>query len=205
MLSDTGIFNAIGNREIGIEPFDRWSVQPASVDLTLSNSFRLFNDSIIIDPSLRQGKLTSPRVAEDMILYPGEFVLASTAETIWLGRMHSAQLGGKSSLARIGLMIHVTAGFVDPGFNGKLTLELSNVGNNPIMLRAGMKICQISFTALSSPCMNLYGTGWLNSKYQGQYDATESRYYLNRNHAKREDGIDWFGSNEPGKIIDTTA
>ena len=158
-------------------------VQPSSVDVRIDRYFRLFDNHkyAVIDPALEQPELTRlVEVASDepFVLHPGEFVLASTYERVTLPDDVAARLEGKSSLGRLGLLTHSTAGFIDPGFSGHVTLELSNVATLPIKLWPGMKIGQLCFFRLSSPAEQPYGTV-LGSRYQGQRGPTASRSYLN--------------------------
>ncbi|NNN10404.1 MAG: dCTP deaminase [Acidimicrobiaceae bacterium] len=184
ILSDKSIREEIARGNIVIDPMDESCVQPSSVDLHLDRYFRLFrNHSIkVIDVKLAQTELTelvSVEGDQPLILHPGEFVLGSTSEYVELSSELVGRLEGKSSLGRLGLLIHSTAGFVDPGFSGHLTLELSNVANLPITLYPGMKIGQISFLKMTTPADNPYGSGPLKSKYQGQRGPTPSRYFEN--------------------------
>jgi len=180
ILSDRTIKEAIAAGRIVIDPYDGSFVQPSSIDLRVDRFFRVFENHRYpyIDPKSAQDDLTTlVETAEDepFILHPGEFVLGSTLERVQLGEDIVARLEGKSSLGRIGLLIHSTAGFVDPGFDGYLTLELSNVANLPIAIYPGMKIGQISFYQLTTPAENPYGSDQAGSKYQGQRGPTPSR------------------------------
>ncbi|MDQ3877743.1 MAG: dCTP deaminase [Actinomycetota bacterium] len=184
ILSDRDILAAVEQGRIGIDPFDADDVQPSSVDLHVDRLFRTFHNARhpFIDvkkPMEDLTELVEVPGDEAFILHPGEFVLGSTSEYVKLPDDLVARLEGKSSLGRLGLLIHSTAGYVDPGFEGHLTLELSNVANLPITIYPGMKIGQISFFALSSPADNPYGSGRVGSKYQGQRGPTPSRYYEN--------------------------
>jgi dCTP deaminase len=184
ILSDRDISEAIDAGRIGIDPYDSADLQPASVDLHVDRYFRIFNNHryAFIDVKKDMDELTElvdVKPDEPFILHPGEFVLGSTAEFISLANDLVARLEGKSSLGRLGLLIHSTAGFVDSGWEGHLTLELSNVANLPITIYPGMKIGQISFFQLSSPAENPYGSSKVGSKYQGQRGPTASRYYKN--------------------------
>jgi len=184
ILSDVDIRKAIANGQIGIEPFDEVDVQPSSVDLHADGLFRIFTNHRypIIDVKEPMEDLTSlVEVKNDdpFILHPGEFVLGSTLEYIRLPNDLVARLEGKSSLGRLGLLIHSTAGFIDAGFEGHLTLELSNVATLPITIYPGMKIGQISFMKLTSEAENPYGSSKLGSKYLGQRGPTASRYFEN--------------------------
>ncbi|HTE65445.1 MAG TPA: dCTP deaminase [Candidatus Binatia bacterium] len=182
VLSDRDIRAEIEAGRIVIDPFIPEAVQPSSVDLHLDRRFRVFRNSRYpyIDVREPQPELTELlEIADDepFILHPGEFVLGSTLERVELPNDLVARLDGKSSLGRLGLLIHSTAGFVDPGWEGNLTLELSNVANLPITLYDGMKIGQISFQRLSSPVEVGYGDARIGSKYRGQRDPTASLYH----------------------------
>ena len=184
ILSDIDIRKAVADGRIGIDPFDEDDVQPSSVDLHVDRYFRVFHNARhpFIDVKKPMEDLTEEvEVVDDepFILHPGEFVLGSTAEYVRLPHDLVARLEGKSSLGRLGLLIHSTAGYVDPGFEGHLTLELSNVANLPITIYAGMKIGQISFFKLTSEAENPYGSKKAGSKYQGQRGPTPSRYFEN--------------------------
>ena len=181
ILSDRTIREEIAAGRIVIDPFDPADVQPSSVDLHVDAFFRVFrNDTTpFIDPKEPQEDLTelvevTPPAA--FILHPGEFVLGQTLEWVELPDDLVARLEGKSSLGRLGLLIHSTAGYVDPGWKGTLTLELSNVANLPIALYEGMRIGQISFFRMSSPVERPYGSAGLGSKYQGQSEPTASAF-----------------------------
>ena len=182
VLSDRDIRAEIEAGRIVIDPYVPEAVQPSSVDLHLDSRFRVFRNSRYpyIDVREEQPELTE-LVAIDgddpFILHPGEFVLGSTLERVALPDDVVARLDGKSSLGRLGLLIHSTAGFVDPGWDGNLTLELSNVANLPITLYDGMKIGQISFQRMSSPVETAYGDAKLGSRYRGQRDPTASLYH----------------------------
>lgn len=163
-----------------LEPYDAQMVQPASVDVRLDRYFRLFDNHkyAMIDPSIEQGDLTREVVVgpdEPYMLHPGEFVLASTYECITLPDDIAARLEGKSSLGRLGLLTHSTAGFIDPGFTGHITLELSNMATLPVALWPGMKIGQLCFFQLSSPAQNPYGSAGNFNRYLGQRGPTPSR------------------------------
>jgi dCTP deaminase len=184
ILSDVSIREELAAGRILIDPLDERCVQPSSVDLHVDAYFRVFrNDTTpYIDPKEPQEDLTElveikPEGA--FILHPGEFVLGSTLERVKLPDDLVARLEGKSSLGRLGLLIHSTAGFVDAGWDGHLTLELSNVANLPIAIYPGMKIGQISFLRMTTPAEHAYGSNEAGSKYQGQRGPTPSRYYLN--------------------------
>jgi dCTP deaminase len=182
VLSDRDIRAEIAAGRIVIDPFIPEAVQPSSVDLHLDRRFRVFRNSRypFIDVRTDQPDMTElVEIAGDdpFILHPGEFVLGSTLERVQLPNDLVARLEGKSSLGRLGLLIHSTAGYVDPGWEGNLTLELSNVANLPITLYDGMKIGQISFQRLSSPAEVGYGDASIGSKYRGQRDPTASLYH----------------------------
>jgi dCTP deaminase len=184
ILSDKTIRAELEAGGIVIDPLAEDAIQPSSVDLHVDRFFRVFrNDTTpFIDPKQPQDDLTEMVEVDDgkaFILHPGEFVLGSTRERVALGDDLVARLEGKSSLGRLGLLIHSTAGFVDAGWDGHLTLELSNVANLPIAIYPGMKIGQISFLRMSSPAEHPYGSDTTGSKYQGQRGPTPSRYYLN--------------------------
>jgi dCTP deaminase len=182
VLSDRDIRAEIAAGRIVIDPFIPEAVQPSSVDLHLDRRFRVFRNSRYpyIDVRVDQPDMTElVEIAGDdpFILHPGEFVLGSTLERVQLPNDLVARLEGKSSLGRLGLLIHSTAGYVDPGWEGNLTLELSNVANLPITLYDGMKIGQISFQRLSSAAEVGYGDASIGSKYRGQRDPTASLYH----------------------------
>ena len=184
ILSDRTIRDAIKTGRIVIEPFDDACVQPSSVDLHLDKYFRVFRNHTlgVIDVKKNLEELTELIEADDdnpFILHPGEFVLGSTSERVAIPADLVGRLEGKSSLGRLGLLIHTTAGFVDAGWDGMLTLEFHNVASLPITLYPGMKIGQISFMQMTSPADNPYGTSELGSKYQGQIGPRPSRYWEN--------------------------
>jgi len=184
VLSDRTIKEQLLAGRIRIDPLDPDDIQPSSVDLHLGESFRVFRNSRYpyIDPSREQKGLMEPVAAsseEPFVLHPGEFVLGTTIERIVLPDNIVGRLEGKSSLGRLGLLIHSTAGYVDPGWDGRLTLELSNVANLPIVLMPGMPIGQISFSQMTTAVDRPYGTPGLGSKYQGQADTVPSKMYLN--------------------------
>lgn len=182
IFSDRTIKEAVADGRIVIDPFDPAMVQPSSIDLRCDSVFRVFENHkyALIDPKAPQEDLTTSVSATEQqpfILHPGEFVLGSTAEIVGLADDIVARLEGKSSLGRIGLLIHSTAGFIDPGFKGQVTLELSNVANLPIAIYPGMKIGQVSFYQLSTPAEHPYGSPGAGSKYQGQTGPTPSRIH----------------------------
>jgi len=184
ILSDVSIRKALAEGRIVIEPLMEGAVQPSSVDLRVDRYFRVFRNHTtpFIDPKVAQEDLTElVEVADSdaFILHPGEFVLGSTLERVAIPDDLVGRLEGKSSVGRLGLLIHSTAGFVDAGWDGHLTLELSNVANLPIAIYPGMKIGQISFLQMTTAAENPYGSGAAGSKYQGQRGPTPSRYYQN--------------------------
>lgn len=184
VLSDHSIKLEIAKGRIVIEPCSPDDIQPSSVDLHLDDDFAVFYNSRYpyIDPLAEQPGLTEQVRAskiEPFVLHPGEFVLGSTFEHIEIPDDLVARLEGKSSLGRLGLLIHSTAGYIDPGWRGKITLELSNVSNLPILLTPGMKIGQISFSTMTTAADRPYGHPGLRSRYQDQDKTTSSRMYLN--------------------------
>ena len=191
VLSDRTIKGELAKGRIVIEPMGDGCVQPASVDVHLDRQVLVFRNSRrpYIDVSQDVSDLTDEMVIDDhkpFILHPGEFVLGSTLEHIEIPDDLVARLEGKSSLGRIGLLIHSTAGYVDPGWKGHLTLELSNVANLPVTLYFAMKIGQLSFLRLTTAAENLYGSPALGSKYQGQTQPTASRFHLDFDGAEGE-------------------
>jgi dCTP deaminase len=184
VLSDRTIARLLDEGRIVIDPYDESLLQPSSVDVRVDRFFRVFHNAryAYIDVKEPQEDLTELVEIDGerpFILHPGEFVLGSTLERIALPDDLVARLEGKSSLGRLGLLIHSTAGFIDPGWDGHVTLELSNVANLPITIYHEMKIGQVSFMQLSEPTDNPYGSGELGSKYQGQMGPTPSRYWQN--------------------------
>jgi dCTP deaminase len=184
ILSDVSIREQLKAGRIVIDPLDEGCIQPSSVDLHVDRYFRVFRNHSqrVIDVKEDQEELTELVEVvgdEPLILHPGEFVLGSTLERVALPDDLVARLEGKSSLGRLGLLIHSTAGFVDAGWDGHLTLELSNVANLPITLYPGMRIGQISFLQMTTPASVPYGAAGLGSKYQGQRGPTASRYFEN--------------------------
>ena len=183
VLSDRDIRAAVAAGRVGIDPFDPTCVQPASVDIRLDRLFRVFRSSkhAYIDLARPLDDITEQvevKNGEAFILHPGEFVLGSSRERIRLADDLVARVEGKSSLGRLGLLIHSTAGFVDPAWDGHITLELSNVNTIPITLYPGMRIGQLSFFPLSSRAERPYGSPELGPSYQGQVGPTPSRYRL---------------------------
>jgi dCTP deaminase len=182
LLSDRDIRAELKAGRVVLEPLDEEMVQPSSVDVRIDRFFRLFDNHKypVIDPAQEQPDLTrlvEVASGDPFVLHPGEFVLASTYEMVTLPDDIAARLEGKSSLGRLGLLTHSTAGFIDPGFSGHVTLELSNVATLPITLWPGMKIGQLCFFQLSSPAEHPYGSDRYGSRYQGQRGPTASRSY----------------------------
>jgi dCTP deaminase len=189
LLSDRDILAEIDAGRVALEPFHPEMVQPSSIDVRLDRFFRVFENHRYphIDPAEDQPELTRevhPDGDEPFILHPGEFVLGSTYEVVTLPADVAARLEGKSSLGRLGLLTHSTAGFIDPGFSGHVTLELSNVATLPIKLWPGMKIGQVCFFRLSSPSEHPYGSEKYGSRYQGQRGPTPSRSSRNFHRTK---------------------
>lgn len=184
ILSDRSIREALAAGRIVVDPLDDSAIQPSSIDVRLDDRFRVFHNHRhpYIDVRQPMPDLTEEvKASEDtpFILHPGEFVLASTLERLTLGNDLVARIEGKSSLGRLGLLCHAQAGFVDPGWDGWLTLELSNVSTLPIALYPHMKIGQLAFLQLSTPAERPYGSDALGSKYQGQRGPTASKFFLN--------------------------
>jgi dCTP deaminase len=184
LLSDRDLRAEIESGRVGVDPYDPAMIQPSSVDLRLDRYFRVFQNHRYghIDPAEAQEDLTvliEPARDEPFILHPGEFVLGSTYETVSLPDDLAGRLEGKSSLGRLGLLTHSTAGFIDPGFTGHVTLELSNVATLPIKLWPGMKIGQLCLLRMTSAAEHPYGSTQAGSRYQGQRGPTPSRSYLN--------------------------
>ena len=189
LLSDGDIKKELESGRVKVEPFDRAMLQPSSVDVRLDRFFRVFENHkySVIDPAAEQPDLTKAvelKGDEEFILHPGEVVLASTYEVITLPDDVAGRLEGKSSLGRLGLLTHSTAGFIDPGFSGHITLELSNVANLPVKLYPGMKIGQLCLFRLSSPAENPYGSAKYGSRYQNQRGPTASKSWLNFHRTK---------------------
>lgn len=183
LLSDRDIRAEIEAERVVLEPYEPAMVQPSSIDVRIDRFFRLFDNHKypVIDPAADQPELTrlvEVKPDEPFVLHPGEFVLASTYEVVTLPDDVAARLEGKSSLGRLGLLTHSTAGFIDPGFSGHVTLELSNVATLPIMIWPGMKIGQLCFFRLSSAAEHPYGSNAYGSRYQGQRGPTASRSHL---------------------------
>jgi len=184
ILSDRTLHEQIEAGRIVIDPFDPSCVQPSSIDVKIGNLFRVFRNhtAAVIDVKENQEDLTELiSIPEDgvFMLHPGEFVLGSTLERIAVPDDLVGRVDGKSSLGRLGLIIHSTAGFIDPGFDGHITLELTNIATLPITLYPNMKIGQISYMHMTTPAEHPYGSGARGSKYQGQRGPTPSRYWEN--------------------------
>jgi len=184
LLADRDILAQVQSGRVGIDPWDAALVQPSSIDVRLDKYFRVFENHRypVIDPAEDQSELTrevTPGAGVPFVLHPGEFALGSTYEYVSLPDDIAARLEGKSSLGRLGLLTHSTAGFIDPGFRGHVTLELSNMATLPIKLWPGMKIGQLCFFMLSSPAEHPYGSTEAGSRYQGQRGPTPSRSHLN--------------------------
>lgn len=184
IFSDRSIREALSTGRIVVDPFDDSCLQPSSIDVKVSNLFRVFRNhtAAVIDVKKDLSELTElveVGLNDAFILHPGEFVLGSTLERVAIADDLVARVEGKSSLGRLGLLIHSTAGFIDAGFDGHITLELSNVANLPITLYPNMKIGQVSFMTMTTPADNPYGKGACGSKYQGQRGPTPSRYFEN--------------------------
>ncbi len=189
LLSDRDIRTRISTGSVHLKPYDPEMIQPSSIDVRLGRYFRVFESHrhAYIDPARQQYDLTrtvSTAGDEAFILHPGEFVLGSTYEEVTLPDDIAARLEGKSSLGRLGLITHSTAGFIDPGFSGHVTLELSNLATLPIKLWPGMKIGQLCMFQLSSPAEYPYGSDRYESRYQGQTGPTSSRSYINFHRTK---------------------
>jgi dCTP deaminase len=184
ILSDRDLRAEIERGSIVIEPFDAACVQPSSIDVKVSNLFRVFRNHTAPVLDVKKDlsglmELVEVPEGEAFLLHPGEFALGSTLERVAVPNHLVARVEGKSSLGRLGLVIHSTAGFIDAGFDGHVTLELANLANLPITLYPGMKIGQISFITMTSPAEKPYGSGAHGSKYQGQRGPTPSRYFEN--------------------------
>src|ERR1700744_2781593 len=181
VLSDQTIIDLVQEGRIRIEPWDETLVQPASIDLRLGDSFRVFHNHLTSAIDLRrppenQTEEVVVPAGETFVIHPGEFCLGRTLEWVELPDDIVARIEGKSSLGRLGLIVHATAGFCDPGWKGTLTLELNNLTRVPIILRPGLEIAQLSFMTLDRPAQRPYGSPDLGSHYQGQRAATASRY-----------------------------
>jgi dCTP deaminase len=184
ILSDRSIREAMDAGRIIVDPFDEACLQPSSIDVKVSNLFRVFRNHTAAVLDVKQDltgltELVEVPEGEAFMLHPGEFALGSTLERVAVPNDLVARVEGKSSLGRLGLVIHSTAGFIDAGFDGHVTLELANLANLPITLYPNMKIGQISFIKMTSPAENPYGSGAKGSKYQGQRGPTPSRYFEN--------------------------
>ena len=207
LLSDRDIRSEIGAGRVRLDPYDPQMVQPASIDVRLDRWFRLFDNHRypVIDPAVEQSELTHlVDVGPDdpFILHPGEFVLGATYERITLPDDIAARLEGKSSLGRLGLLTHSTAGFIDPGFTGHVTLELSNTATMPIKLWPGMGVGQLCFFRLSSPAQAPYGSGAAGSRYQGQRGPTASLSHRSFHRIRIEDPEPSGDANTPTPSID---
>ncbi|MFW7414682.1 dCTP deaminase [Demequina sp. SO4-18] len=184
LLSDRDIRSQIDSGRVALDPYEPDMIQPSSIDVRLDRFFRIFDNHkyAAIDPSVEQPDLTRLIEVDDarpFVLHPGEFVLGSTYESVTLPDDIAARLEGKSSLGRLGLLTHSTAGFIDPGFEGNVTLELSNTATLPINLWPGMKIGQLCFFQLSSAAEHPYGSDKYGSRYRGQRGPTASRSFQN--------------------------
>ncbi|MGW4270889.1 dCTP deaminase [Streptomyces seoulensis] len=184
LLSDRHLRQAIADGRLAVSPFEEAMLQPASIDVRLDRSFLVFEGHRYghIDPAIEQPGLTrlvEPADGEAFVLHPGEFVLASTYERVVLADDLAGRLEGKSSLGRLGLMTHSTAGFIDPGFAGHITLELSNLAPLPVVLWPGMKVGQLCVFEMSGPAEHPYGSAVRGSRYQGQRGPTASRSWQN--------------------------
>ena len=183
ILSDHSLREELAAGRIVVEPFDERCVQPSSIDVKLSNLFRVFRNHTagVIDVKSAVDLTEPVEIPPDgvFMLHPGEFVLGSTLERIAVPDDMVSRIDGKSSLGRLGLIIHSTAGFIDPGFDGHITLELTNIATLPITLYPAMKVGQVSFMRMTTPADRPYGSGATGSKYQGQHGPTPSRYFEN--------------------------
>lgn len=180
LLHDDGLLLAMYSGAIRVSPFEESRLQPSSIDLTLDSKFRVMTyKPDLIDLKEDNSELMELIEADSLDLAPGEFVLASTLESVSLNNQHAARVEGKSSLGRLGLLVHATAGFIDPGFYGQVTLELANLMPSPIRLYAGMPIAQIAVFQMAGPCSHPYGAEGTKSKYAGQVGPTASRFHLN--------------------------
>lgn len=200
LLSDACIRAELDSGRIRIAPHDAGLIQPASVDVRLGRLFRVFENhrQAVIDPASDQEDLTRLVLVDGgqpFVLHPGEFVLAATLEAVALPDDVAARLEGKSSLGRLGLLTHATAGFIDPGFSGQVTLELSNVATLPILLYPGMRVGQLCFYRMSSAAARPYGSDGLGSRYQGQKGPTASRSHLDQGWGMGKPGFAVGGTN----------
>ena len=191
LLNDKSIQEAVEAQKIVIDPWDPGMLQLASVDLRLGSKLRVFRSSKLpyMDVMRDSPDLTEPVEIDEVnpfFLHPNEFALGVILERICLPRDIAGRLDGKSSLGRLGLLVHSTAGWVDPAWRGHLTLELSNVSGLPITLYSGMKVSQISFLQLTAPARHVYGSKELDTKYQDQAEPAPSQYY--RNYARKRRG-----------------
>ena len=184
ILSDRSLLEEIKKGHLVVKPFDESCLQPASIDLRLANEFRVFKhiNHALIDtkvPFSEYTELVKVNDGEKFVLHPNEFVLGSTLEWVKVPADLVGRIEGKSSLGRLGVIVHATAGYVDPGFEGNLTLEINNVGKIPVALYPGMKIAQFSVMTMTTAADKPYGSAKLNSKYQGQAGPTESQIHKN--------------------------
>lgn len=180
ILSDRSIKDALTVERIKITPLTLANIQPASVDLTLHDEFFVFDHTVKrIDPKSNKPHTMALLVENSLDMMPGDFILGTTIERVEIAADLVAQVGGKSSMARLGIAIHVTAGFIDPGFRGQITLEIKNLGILPVRLYPGMKIAQIAFEEMTTPSEKPYGSPGLGSKYQDQQSVTPSFMYEN--------------------------
>jgi dCTP deaminase len=179
ILSDRDMLERVATHSLLIDPFDSECVQPSTYDVRLGSQFRLFSSHDMTHIDLAQKRRVETQLVEvdelGFVLHPGEFALASTVERFRIPSDLAAKLEGKSSLGRLGLVVHATAGYIDPGFEGQITFEMSNVNVVPIVLRPGIKVAQICFFVMSSPVNRPYGTA--GNRYQGQMGPTESRFW----------------------------
>jgi len=186
LLHDAGLVEAMSSGAIHVSPYDERRLQPSSIDLTLDSKFRVLANKLhhvdvidLKDDNTELMELVEVGPDDYLDLYPRDFALASTAESVSLNNQHAARVEGKSSLARLGLAVHITAGFIDPGFYGQVTLELANMTCLPIRLYPGMPIAQIAVFQMAGPCTHPYGTAGTTGKYAGQAGPTASRFHLN--------------------------
>ncbi len=179
ILSDRDILNELKKGDLKITPFTKNSIQPSSYDLHISSKFLIFKNAntpyIDVKEDIDNTEIVDVKTHGYFFLHPGEFILSSTLEYVEIPNYLVARIEGKSSLGRIGLIVHATAGFVDPGFHGTLTLEMTNLINTPIKIYTGMKISQLAFFTMTSPSKKPYGE--YNNKYNGQKDPTKSHYF----------------------------
>lgn len=191
ILSDRDIFTEVKSGRLVIEPFNKNHIQPASIDLLLSYEFKTFKNFHrpfldLKEPVTDYMQDVVIKKGEPLIIHPREFVLGTSVEYVKIPHNLLARLEGKSSLGRLGLIVHATAGFIDPGFEGQITYEITNLSNIPLAIYGGIKVAQMSIHTLSSPVLNPYGHKKLNSKYLKQKGPTVSRMYLNFKKTKKE-------------------